>query len=128
MQESLGVAQQWLGVGEQVMPDRHRLRPLQVRVPRHRPRGVGGRLPREALDSVTDRCDASGGRRPAVKANVEGDLVVPRPTRVQMSTGRRDLGQAPLDSGVDVLVRVRELERALVELALDLAQATLDGL
>lgn len=40
---------------------------------------------------------------------------------------RRDLGQPPLDGGVDVLVRLGELERAGVQLTLDAAQATLDG-
>jgi hypothetical protein len=39
---------------------------------------------------------------------------------------RRDLGQPPLDRGVDVLVRVRKLKGAGVELALDPPQAALD--
>lgn len=125
--ESLGVAQQRLGVGEQVMPDRHRLSTLQVCVPRHRPRGVRGGLHGEALDRVTDRCDPCRRRRPAVKAKVERHLVVARPAGVQVSTGRRDFGQTSLNGRVNVLVRVRELERAVVELAIDLAQATLNS-
>lgn len=39
---------------------------------------------------------------------------------------RRYLGEPPLDRGVDVLVRVGDLERAGVELALDAPQAALD--
>ena len=40
---------------------------------------------------------------------------------------RRDLGQPPLDRGVDVLVRVRQLELAVLQLTLDAAKAALDG-
>jgi len=45
---------------------------------------------------------------------------------VKRRTGRGDLGQAPLDRGVNVLVRLAELELPVVELALDPAEATLD--
>ena len=40
---------------------------------------------------------------------------------------RRDLGQPPLDRGVDVLVRVGQLELAVLQLTLDAAEAALDG-
>ncbi len=40
---------------------------------------------------------------------------------------RRDLGQPPLDRGMDVLVRVGQLELAVLQLTLDAAEAALDG-
>src|ERR1700687_113898 len=45
---------------------------------------------------------------------------------MQRGPGGRDLGQAPLDCGVDVLVALADLELALVQLALDASQAALD--
>jgi hypothetical protein len=46
---------------------------------------------------------------------------------VQCRACRRDLGEPPLDSGVDVLVGVEEGELAFVELTLDSSQPSLDG-
>jgi len=40
---------------------------------------------------------------------------------------RCDLGQPPLDRGVNVLVRVGQLELAVLQLTLDAAKAALDG-
>src|SRR5256885_7848917 len=45
---------------------------------------------------------------------------------MERSPGGRDLGEPALDRGVDVFVRRPELERALVELALDPAKPALD--
>jgi hypothetical protein len=68
---------------------------------------------------------ACGG--PAVEPQVEGYLVVARAARMQRCTGGRDLGQPPLDRGVDVLVGVGEREFAFVELASDPPKTSLDG-
>jgi len=46
---------------------------------------------------------------------------------VQGRACRRDLGQPPLDRGMDVLVRVGQLELAVLQLTLDAAEAALDG-
>ena len=46
---------------------------------------------------------------------------------MQRGPGRRELRQPPLDRRVDVFVRLFEIELTGVELALDLAQAALDG-
>jgi hypothetical protein len=46
---------------------------------------------------------------------------------VQRRACRRDLGQPPLNRGVDVLVRVGQLELAVLQLTLDAAKATFDG-
>ena len=45
---------------------------------------------------------------------------------MKSGAGRGDLRQAPLDRGVDVFIRVPELELTAVELALDAAEAALD--
>jgi hypothetical protein len=47
---------------------------------------------------------------------------------MQRGTGGGDLGEPPLDRGVDVLIGVEELERAGIELFADASQATLDRL
>src|SRR5216684_435852 len=45
---------------------------------------------------------------------------------MQRGTGRGDLGQAPFDCRMDVLVGLAELELALVQLALDTAKSAFD--
>jgi hypothetical protein len=45
---------------------------------------------------------------------------------VKGGAGRGDLGQAPLDRGVDVLVGLPEFELTAVQLTLDAAKAALD--
>ena len=120
--KTCGVATQWLGVGQQVMPDGHRLGPLQMRVPRHEPIGVRLGLVRQRIDEVGE-ADRGFDRRIATEQpQVERHLVVARPARVQRRPGRRDLGQAPLDRGVDVLVLQLEVELVAVQLTLDLPE------
>jgi len=46
---------------------------------------------------------------------------------MQVRAGGRQLCEPALDGGVDVLIRVVELEFTVVELAFDPAQAALDG-
>ena len=46
---------------------------------------------------------------------------------MQRRACRRDLGQPPLDRGVDVLVRIGQLELAVLQLTLDAAEAAFDG-
>jgi hypothetical protein len=46
---------------------------------------------------------------------------------VQGRACRRDLGQPPLDRGVDVLVRIGQVELAALQLTLDAAESALDG-
>ena len=109
---AVDVAGQRPEVREQVVREQHGLGALQVRVAGQRDLG---RLPRalqqHALQLVDPRRD-----RPAlaaqVEAHVERDLVVAAATGVQLGTDRaRDLGDPPLDRGVDVLVARRERER-----------------
>jgi hypothetical protein len=80
----------------------------------------------ELVDQAGDRLHQVRGGKTAEQAEIERDLVVARAPRVQRGTGRGDLGQAPFDCGVDVLVGLAELELALVQLALDAAKAAFD--
>jgi hypothetical protein len=88
---------------------------------------VGGRLGGERVHQLGDQLDRLPRRIAAVQPQVERDLIVARAPRVQRRTVRRDLGESPLDRGVDVLVGRGELERAVVQLAADSAQAALDS-
>ena len=107
-------------VREQVVREQHRLRPLQVRVAGQRDLG---RLPRALQQHALQLLDAQRDRAafaPQVEPHVERDLVVAAATGVQLRTDRaRDLGDAALDRGVDVLVGRRERERLARELLLD---------
>ncbi len=126
MAKTLGIAEQGLGMGKQVMADCDRLRALKVGVSRHHPACMPAGLGGESVDHPCDRRHELGCRDTAVQAEVERDLVVARAAGVQGGAGRRDLGEPALDSRVDVLVRVEEDEFTLVQLALDPAKATLD--
>ena len=108
------VATQWLGVGQQVMPDGHRLRPLQMRVPGHEPIGVRLGLVRQRIDEVGEADRGFDRRIAAEQPQVERHLVVARRAR--------DLRDAPLDRGVDVLVLQLEVELVAVQLTLDLPE------
>ena len=109
------------------MADRHRLGALNVRVSGHEPGRVGGRPGSQHIDQLRETGDGLGRRVPAVQPEVERDLVVAGPARVQGRPRRSYLGEPALDGGVDVLVGRSELEIAGVELALDPSQAALDG-
>ena len=70
--------------------------------------------------SSSMRGDLVAALAPHVEAEIERDLVVAAAPRVQLGAGRaRDLGDAALDRGVDVLVGRGERERAFVQLQLD---------
>ena len=78
------------------------------------------------LDQIGQTRCRVGGRVPAEQAQIQSDLVIARPPRMQRGAGRRDLGQTPLDGRVDVFIRWSELESATVQLTPDAAQAALD--
>ena len=94
------------------------LRALQVRVARHRPVEValGERRAARSIRSRDQPARALGVRAHEHR-HVGGDLVVARARGVQLAAdGADELGQAPLDRHVDVLVVGCELERAVLEL------------
>jgi hypothetical protein len=127
MTKALGVAKQRLGVRKQVVADGHRLSVLEVGVAGHHPTGVIGGLRRQSLHGRGHGVDLLAGGGAAVEAEVERDLVVARAPGVQRRACWRDLGQPSLDRGVDVLVRVGQLELAVLQLTRDAAKATFDG-
>ena len=100
-------------VREQVVREQHRLRALQVR--------VAGEVRRRSASSArrsSTACSSWMRARPAralapeEQPQVERDLVVAAAAGVQLGAGRaRDLGDPPLDRGVDVFVGRRERER-----------------
>ena len=126
MAKARRVTKERLGVSQKVMADGDGLRSLQVRIPGHQPPGVGGGLLAKDLDQIGQTRCRVGGHVPAEQAQIQSDLVIARPPRVQRGAGRRDLGQTPLDGRVDVFIRWSELESATVQLTPDAAQAALD--
>ena len=115
------VADEHLDVGQQVMGQPHRLGTLQVRVAR------AGACPGVAAAWSTRTPARSRDRRPLcvdgiaqVQQDVGGDLIVAAAAGVQPPPGIPDqLGQAPLDGGMDVLVGRLDGERPVPELRLD---------
>ena len=127
MAQAFGVAEQRLGVREEVMADGHGLRALQVGVAGQRPRGVLARLDRQGSGDLGDGLHQVTGGRTAVQPQVEHHLVIARPPRVKRSPGRCDLSQPTLHGGVDVLVGLVKGEGAGFELGANLSQTALDG-
>ena len=125
--EALEVAAELPEVGEQVVREVHRLGALQV--------GVAGKRPVEvALGELDERAHQPeqqllGGQavRPHEHRHVGGHLVVARARGVELPAHRPgDLGQAPLDRHVHVLVAGSHLEAVLVDLLAHLGQAALE--
>ncbi len=106
-------------MGQQVVGQQHRLRPLQVGVARQVDvSGVGGAMRQRVLQShdlVRDRHE-----RPTAPEPQGGrDLVVAAATRVQLRAGVAcQLGHPPLNCGVHILVVGREGEHPGLELLL----------
>ncbi len=96
------------------------LRPLEVRVAREIDlTGVGCAAHEHLLQLVHAHGDVAPFAA-QVEAQVECDLVVAAAARVELGARRaRQVGDAPLDGGVDVLVGRRERERSLGELLVD---------
>ena len=105
----------------------HRLGPLAVRVPRQQGVEVGLGLREQRLSQRAQAGDLPEGVLAQVQQRVGDDLVVAAARRVQPPARvAGDLGEAPLDGGVDVLVGLAEGERAGSELLRDLGEARVD--
>ena len=110
--EAPTIAPQHLGVGHQVMAERHHLRALQVRVAGEQRGRVRARLPAERQPRAIDRRHDLDRRAPRVEAQVGRHLIVAAARGVQPP--RRladDLDEAALHVHVDVFQR--RIERAL---------------
>jgi hypothetical protein len=107
-------------VGQQVVGQQHRLGLLEVRVARQvRPTGVVGPGSQGGLQAAHEGRQL-GQLPPDPQPQVGGDLVVAAPASVEPGASvAGDLGDPPLDGGVDVLVRGGELEGAAGHLGLD---------
>ena len=86
---------------EQVMSDRHRLRPLQVRIAGHRRLCLGLGAVQDDARERTDRVDGLGACVLDIEPHRGRDLVVARAAGVDLPAERTEL---PLDRRVDVLV------------------------
>ena len=114
------VAREHPEVRQQVVPEVHGLRPLQVGVAGHGPVGVLLGARQQRAHQRRDRRLGSARSLARVHRQVGRDLVVARTRCVQPSAHRpRDLRQSPLDRHVDVLVALLEREALLAQLALD---------
>ena len=125
---AVDVARQRPEVREQVVRKQDRLRALQVRVARERDLGrLLGPLQRAVVCSSWMRRIELAALAAEVQAQVERDLVVAAAAGVQLGARvARDLGDAPLDRGVDVFVGRRERERAGRQLLLDAVERVHD--
>src|SRR5213596_389416 len=116
--EARPVARQHLVIGEQVVREEDRLRALEVRVAGEECCAMAaGERGERALHAGQGGVDGVAlGAQP--EAQVERHLIVPAPAGVELPADRADeLGEAPLDRHVDVLVGGQEAEAAGVELA-----------
>ncbi len=114
------VARNHLDIGHEVMAEGHRLRRLEMGEAGHHGPGVLQRLFGERLLEVTkpgvDLVDGVADE----EAEVGGDLVVPRPRRVEPPGLRPDQLREPgLDMGVDVFEFGREGELARFDFSQD---------
>ena len=117
IREAAAVARRHLHIGQEMMPESHRLRGLQMGEARHHRRGIRQRLlgqrPLVAGQRRVERVD----RVPDPQAEIGRHLVVARARGVQAAGRRPDqLGQPALHVHMDVLERPLEAERAGLDL------------
>ena len=118
------VAREHPEVSQQVMAEIHGLGALQMRVAGHRPVDVLLRARQQRGHQSSDRLLRSHAALARVHRQVGHHLVVARAGRVQPAADRPcDLGQAPLDRHVNVLVADGEREALLAQLGLYVVQA-----
>ena len=117
IREAAAVARRHLHIGQQMMPERHRLRGLQMREARHDGRGVRQRLLGERLLIAGQRRVDVVDRVAHPELEVGRDLVVARTRGVQPPGRRPDqLGEPRLDVHMDVFERPLEAELARLHL------------
>ncbi len=104
-----------------------RLRALAVRVARQQRVDVGLCLGQQCLSQIREQRYLLGGTLTEVQQRVGDHLVVAAAPGVEPPAGVADqLGQAPLDRGVDVLVALAEHERARLHLGGDPDEPVVD--
>jgi hypothetical protein len=121
------VAREHCVVRHEVMPERHRLRDLKVRVARHDRVGVPLGEVEQRTAQATDAAEERVDRSAQPQAHVGCDLVVARARGVQSLAGVADQrGETPLDVEVHILERARPLEAARRDVAAEARKAVLD--
>ena len=94
------------------MRDENRLRAPQMRIGRHRHVAGTLGLAGDRGDEVRDRLLNRRNPPLQIQAQIDRDLLVPRPSRVKTLAGLADsLDELPLDEGVHVLVRAVDERR-----------------
>ena len=114
--KAAAVARGHLDIGEQMMPERHGLRGLQMGKSRHH---GGGMFQRAADQRVLERGQRRVGLVDGVadiEPEIGRDLVVARARGMQPARGGPDqFGKPALDVHMDVFERALEIERALAD-------------
>ena len=127
MGEPLAIALEHGDVREQVMPEGHRLRHLQVREARHHQCGVALGLADQRAHQADEQLVGGVDFFTQPEPQIGRDLVVARARGVQALAGLADKrGQPPFDVEVHILGVERPGELALVDLAPDPREAALD--
>ena len=114
------IADEHLDVGQQVMGQSHRLGALKVCVAGQERVEMPFGLVHDDARQISDRPPLGVDGITQIQQDVGGHLIVTAATGVQPPPGIPDqLGEAPLDGGVDVLVGRLDGERSVPELRLD---------
>ena len=99
-----------------MVPERHRLRGLQMREPGHHGCGMFQRPLRQRLLERSQRGIGLVDGVADIQPKIGGDLIVARTRGVQPSRGGPDqLAEPALDIHVNVLERALEIERSLAD-------------
>src|SRR6266566_5597711 len=123
------VAPKCLDVGQEVMRERDDLSSLQMRIPGHDRLDLVLCAFDQRASEIHDRIVQSREAVDGEEAQVEGDLVVPAPSGVELPRDLADdVAQPPLTDAVDVFEIARPRERLLLHLLNDPLKATFDRL
>ncbi len=121
--KALAVALEHVVISQKMMRQQHRLSALEMGIARHddikmfscRPCQLALQRPQSVDDDLHFFAQ--------IEPHVQRNLIVAAPRRMQFSSrGTDQLGQAPLDIHVNILVGLRKLKLAALDLALDILQ------
>ena len=116
IRKAAAVARGHLDIGKQMMPERHRLRGLQMGEAGHHGSGMFQRAGDQRLLERGQRRIGLVDRVADIEAEIGRDLVVARARGVQPARSRPDqLGKPALDVHVNVFERALEIERSLAD-------------
>src|SRR5438445_2764234 len=129
LRDARTIAPKRLDVGQQVVCERDHLRSLKMGVAGHDSLDLVVRAFDKRASEIGDRIVQRRKGVDREEAEIEGDLVVPAPTGVQLSGDLADeVAEPTLNDGVDVLEIARPRERLLLHLLSDSRKAAFDRL